>query len=318
MDSFFLNKDNKLQFLKDECPKVLYHYSTVSGVLGVLNSGKLWATNIWYLNDHGELAYGIDRILEMKEKRIQALIDKTEGHEKERQKNTLEELFKFLLQPLLDKEAIRSIGRFYVSCFCENGDLLSQWRAYGDKGAGYSLGFRTSSLRKQFHEANLGHSLPSVIAKVEYKKDVQEKILNDIMDFHKENLDTALRNRDEDQIQKTRRLLLSDLLVHIAFFKNSAFSEENEWRAVSSLGHKGDKAHTKFRPSRDFLVPYIELPISEDSFSSRSAGEEGDVIEEIIIGPHREPDLAKDSLVFFLEKMNVKARVRNSNATLRV
>ena len=29
----------------------------------------------------------------------------------------------------------------YIACFCENGDLLSQWRGYGAIGNGYALGF---------------------------------------------------------------------------------------------------------------------------------------------------------------------------------
>ena len=29
----------------------------------------------------------------------------------------------------------------FVSCFCQSGNLLSQWRAYADKGGGYCIGF---------------------------------------------------------------------------------------------------------------------------------------------------------------------------------
>lgn len=33
----------------------------------------------------------------------------------------------------------------YITCFCEDGDLLSQWRAYAgrDSAAGYALGIGT-------------------------------------------------------------------------------------------------------------------------------------------------------------------------------
>jgi hypothetical protein len=33
----------------------------------------------------------------------------------------------------------------FVACFCENGNLLSQWRAYA-RTAGYSIGFDRASL----------------------------------------------------------------------------------------------------------------------------------------------------------------------------
>ena len=29
----------------------------------------------------------------------------------------------------------------FVVCFCEDGDVLSQWRGYADNGKGCSLGF---------------------------------------------------------------------------------------------------------------------------------------------------------------------------------
>src|SRR5205085_10103226 len=34
----------------------------------------------------------------------------------------------------------------YVASFCENGDLLSQWRAYGAFGGGYAVGFSSIGL----------------------------------------------------------------------------------------------------------------------------------------------------------------------------
>jgi len=33
---------------------------------------------------------------------------------------------------------------FYVCCFCEEDDLLSQWRSYGANGTGVSLGFEST------------------------------------------------------------------------------------------------------------------------------------------------------------------------------
>jgi hypothetical protein len=44
-----------------------------------------------------------------------------------------------------------------IVSFCENGDLLSQWRAYGAKGSGYSLGFEPSALTRN----PLGDHFPS-------------------------------------------------------------------------------------------------------------------------------------------------------------
>ena len=40
-----------------------------------------------------------------------------------------------ILRPWLDTQL-----RLFVTCFCSNGDLLSQWRAYAGSG-GYAVGF---------------------------------------------------------------------------------------------------------------------------------------------------------------------------------
>lgn len=37
-------------------------------------------------------------------------------------------------------------GLLLGSCFSKNGDVLSQWRAYADDGAGYSIGFAPRTL----------------------------------------------------------------------------------------------------------------------------------------------------------------------------
>ena len=47
---------------------------------------------------------------------------------------------KFMLEPRSPEEQ----GSAYVTCFCKDGDLLSQWRSYGS--AGVALGFWRESL----------------------------------------------------------------------------------------------------------------------------------------------------------------------------
>jgi hypothetical protein len=34
----------------------------------------------------------------------------------------------------------------FITCFCENGDLLSQWRGYSDQGEGFAIGFSVAWL----------------------------------------------------------------------------------------------------------------------------------------------------------------------------
>src|SRR5712691_7887648 len=64
-----------------------------------------------------------------------------------------------------------------ITCFCENGDLLSQWRGYSAHGYGYSLGFDTTILRER--AASSGFILGRCI----YDPMVQDKIINEAVGY---------------------------------------------------------------------------------------------------------------------------------------
>ena len=55
----------------------------------------------------------------------------------------------------------------FAFCMSENGDLLSQWRAYAGDGAGVVIGFNKSILERDFGEVNFGSKFFEII-KIEY------------------------------------------------------------------------------------------------------------------------------------------------------
>jgi hypothetical protein len=114
----------------------LYHYTSQEGLLGIVKSGTLWATNISYMNDATEfhqprnmLRDCVSEELERQAKTAGAPVDRLE-----------------LLRGKLNKVKDTLIC---VACFCEDGDLLSQWRGYSGRGYGYSLGFNYALLKEK-------------------------------------------------------------------------------------------------------------------------------------------------------------------------
>jgi len=109
-------------------PAVLYHYTTAPGLLSMIKSGHLWATESRYMNDPREFLQGADVILGVinriakRKSAPRALLEIGQN-----------------VQRHID-EKLLNVRIFSVS-FCTNGDLLSQWRGYGDAGGGYALGF---------------------------------------------------------------------------------------------------------------------------------------------------------------------------------
>src|SRR5690606_8501496 len=107
-----------------------------------------------------------------------------------------------------------------VACFSLNGDLLSQWRGYASNGLGYAIGFDPKILNKYL----------ACLLKVEYDEEKQFQMI-----------DLALRNilENYDLVQLLGSGLFDSPLMAIfkslVGFKNPAFSEEQEVRAVMSL-----------------------------------------------------------------------------------
>lgn len=58
--------------------------------------------------------------------------------------------------------------RYFIVCFTENGDQLSQWRAYANDGLGYAVGFRSSA------HWSTGFTRPVLLERVIYDETEQD------------------------------------------------------------------------------------------------------------------------------------------------
>jgi hypothetical protein len=53
----------KIEELLDRTPGgILYHYTNASGLLGILDGGKIWASSAYHMNDTGEFRYALGMI----------------------------------------------------------------------------------------------------------------------------------------------------------------------------------------------------------------------------------------------------------------
>lgn len=103
---------------------IAFHYSDMAGTFGVLTSAELWATDLRFLNDEGEVRHGVGIAHEALEAAREDQADEIKG-------------FLWLIEDALQIATLgpRAHRRFAVS-LSGNGDLLSQWRAYGGGGTG--------------------------------------------------------------------------------------------------------------------------------------------------------------------------------------
>lgn len=123
----------KIVETSDQIPD-LFHYTDTTGLLGIIRSCSRWATEFQSLNDVSEMHYGRNRVRDL----INTL-DEKESEKKRFLRNAMD---------LLGGAFVGAPP--YVVSFCDLGNLLSQWRAYGDGGAGFSIAFDCKELSKLF------------------------------------------------------------------------------------------------------------------------------------------------------------------------
>jgi hypothetical protein len=58
-------------------PSTLYHYTSQKGLLGIIEKGEIWATDILYLNDTMEYKYAVNLFSEKIEKFKKSIFNST-------------------------------------------------------------------------------------------------------------------------------------------------------------------------------------------------------------------------------------------------
>lgn len=297
------DKDLVDQLWKEKChtcrlsvsahPRYLYHYTDAKGLEGILRTGTLWATDVRYLNDSSELNHTISRIRAC----LKARLAKTLGGPRQVLLEHLERSFDnfFHSSPI------------HVACFCQDDDLLSQWRGYGDGGGGFSLGISNHS---DVHVQGRGAAREFEIVELNYNREEQQDLVERSVELCCSILDQAIYGTtglDAESVIPEICARFRDQAYYLGMrFKDRAFAEEKEWRACCVVSACDPSA--KFRSggsARMPLIPYIELDIKGrfGGFSGSAA------FETIRCGPTLDPELTKSAVERLLRTVNAQCRL---------
>jgi len=196
-------------------PTVLYHYTTQTGLLGILKTNSIWATKIHYLNDASEYQLA----LELASGVLHSLL-KGEKSTKKRRK----------VKALLDNLQMIEHMNICVCSLTEHRDLLSQWRAYAGGIAGFSIGLNTTCIEAQASQQGF------TLVQCEYNERRQRELVEQIV---VESLEQDF-NTTPSRVDPTRPRTIIALPVGGDFamrfaqlapvIKSPAFHEESEWR----------------------------------------------------------------------------------------
>lgn len=284
-------------------PDSLYHYTNAAGFLGILRSSRLWATHAGYLNDRLEIDHAARMVTEVLEQRKKGITSKV--------------LSRFLDKAVSDFNLYEdTFFDAYIISFCENPDLLSQWRGYGATGGGFAIGLKPDNSNRTPVFSPDQHFI--LLKNVVYDKAKQSSVITSTIDkiisLFQRSI-SSVRNADVNRvILRFTRFLQQELAVYLVTFKDPAFAEEREWRLISladfQFPHFRDQL--TFRAGNNLLIPYYEL-----NLSPLLADKDGKLsINAIVIGPTLEEGLTTQSIAmavtaygYYLPNIDVRQSV---------
>lgn len=276
----------------------IYHYTSLAGFKGIIESQDFWLTESDFLNDSTEIEHGIDlarqvftSFCEQNSSPIENILDGLTIQDKN-------------LRP-----------RINIACFSSARDNLSQWRAYSGDSVGVSLGFSQKDFLPQ-----LGYPSECQLVPVLYAEEHKRALWDMFARFFTEayTRDSARLISVEQRDGSVREFFptsgyessLKNMLYQLASScKHSAFEDEREIRLfytehsdiVEKYGNA--PAKTRFRPTSCFLAPYTTISDIQEVYGRAKADRSPRLaLSEVIVGPHPRSDLAMASVKKFLQE----------------
>jgi hypothetical protein len=259
-------------------PPIVYHYTNDVGLKGILETGKLWLSDIFSLNDPSELTHGFSFANSILSAR--ATDDETKS-------------FATRFDEFATRGGLSGSAHFFSCSFSSCADDLGQWRAYADNGRGYSMGFETKQLKDAFSKASADPNFRNDAFPLTYDDarlcDIHRRLIERM--FHLITFPTG-RSLPGEVIAKYMAdlgfFLSISVLRSALLFKHEAYNNEKEYRFLQQYGAVA-LPDVKFRMRPYSLVRYRE-------FDWRSIA--SNALKRIVIGPcadqQRGPQFAKD------------------------
>lgn len=280
----------------------LYFYCNNTVFTNIIRKKEIWLSDMNYSNDYAEIIGFTKPLVDIFKENITS-IEFTLNEYGYDSKACMQKLIKMYENYVNNK--LKSLYCLAI-CFSKRRDDLSQWRAYGDAGKGFAIGFNEEIL---LQIAN-SHKLLS-LKEICYEETIKIKhITNYTINFINEIQEMIKKNKGRLDLFKKKGLFaqfisqkLDDILKYAPFYKNEGFRAEDEVRLayirtifpIQFENIKPDSFLNKFdcRVNDDKIIPYLTVPINDNAKA----------ISEIIIGPCNGTTL--QTLSIFLAKHKV-------------
>lgn len=270
------------KFIDSKIPELLYHYTNLNGLEGIISNEELWFSDMYFLNDKTEFELGLQIVYEELEK-------KKAG-------------FQILYQTKLFIEALEEAINFikdrdapYILSLTTNNDLLSQWRAYTENGIGVNIG-----LSKSFFEEQKINVFKCIYDPKIQREFIESIIMDSIFMFVGKFSSMGLDKKEEHEITPNDFMepislaggyFIDRTILACSLIKDKSFIEEQEWRAIYI--NRTEKVH--FLPKNNFLKPFVKIKIKDMSIA----------LKTITAGPNPQRELCHLSIQKLLKSKSL-------------
>ncbi|MGE4521925.1 MAG: DUF2971 domain-containing protein [Acetobacter sp.] len=290
-------------YIQKSPPSLLWHYCSAETFEKVCNSGHIFLGDLDSMNDYQEGRWLRDQIGRRVSSSAQEFI------------------------PYLEATRIRFHLGPFVTSLSEDGDLLSQWRAYANGGRGTALGLSPEKLSIPIFQIDREQlSGYTALCNVIYDTDLQEALADAVASIIN-SIVSEMQGKYFPPEAHPYIFCAAHINMNLHYieplFKNPAFREEKEWRIIRfpksslmntwkapsdvRLSDETEVTTLRFRTTLDDIVPYFVFP--EDNTLGR-------MIKGITLGPLNR--MRDHPLALFLSKSGLSDYViRRSSATLR-
>lgn len=277
-----------------ETDQILYHYTSLNSLMGMVETNRIWMSKGTFLNDSSELIYFSSIVKNVIEKM------------KKQSDQSLWRMFIRKLEKAMEHfltEIELSGLEVYIFSLSHTQDSLALWYNYA-QGEGYNIGFHADDLLKQ--GSGFSDNSDALHGYVMYSKEKQESVLEEVL---RESFQLIREYREEEVLETLPDHFFSVMAACATFFKNPAFKSEEEYR-LALIRRKGDEQiDVEFRARHGVIIPYTTVEFDHHL-----------PISHITIGPKNNIDVAKSGIEHYLKSKGYdlqKITIGKSVAALR-
>ena len=294
--------DRYWEFVRSEVQKtgrqlpspILWHYTSGEGLVGIIQSGTFWLTHISCVNDSTELRHAGSLLRgAFEKKQLEAMQTLVTTHVPELL------LYDRVITALSTDASPTS--EWFIGCLSEDGDDLSQWRAYGGGEGGYAVGFDVQLLHLALIQQN------ALWVSVCYDTVLQYQIAQSVADATVQFYLEGLAARPGIQPTAWVETFLPAWRDRIAYIgpitKHPAFAAEREWRIIRGLRGDADWESLKFQQRQSMLRRHLPLALPTLQL--------GDLLPicAVRVGPSRHKEISRVSVADLLQSKGYPEQV---------